>query len=107
MPKIPNIPIYTKDSDSLIVFIYEMESFSKYDNEIVDTLEKYLNQGTSNVVKIVPMISDKRNFKCVYPVIPNDDIIELIEKASKLEDNDLSNLAKGILRSLKLMKLKD
>jgi hypothetical protein len=108
MPKLPNNPLYNdKELCSLIVFVYEIISMSDEMFDMFKELERYLNEETSNIIKIVPIISDKISFKCVYPVIPNDDIIELIEKASEIEDYELSNLAKSILRSLKLMKLKD
>ena len=95
-----------KNRDDLVVFLVEVEDESQVNNDLFVNLHTYMNQDTSKVVKLVPMVTGRKSMKCIYPALPNDEIVSLLERLSG-NDNDFSREAKTILRTLKIMKIKD
>jgi len=103
MPSLPK----PKDPDKLIIFV--IESIQPIDDNLILGISEYLNSDTSFNVKVLPISSEeykKPEIKCIYPVIPNEEIISLLEKISHMDD-EVGREAKSILRMLKNQKLKD
>jgi len=94
-----------KNKDDLVVFVFEHSDPDAINKSGFDMVNHYLNQDTSKTVKVIPILTGRKAFYCVYPVVPNQEIIELITKAAKMDNDEISSSAKLILRSLKLMKL--
>ena len=95
-----------KDPKKLLIFV--LEAPNDLLKEQYEILVKYLNEDVDFNIKVVPLLSDIKtlSFRCVYPSIPDDDVISVLEKAAECENGELSKEAKNILRSLKLMKIK-
>lgn len=96
-----------KDPEKLIVFT--IESLTPLSSEEIKEISEYLNNDTSYTIKILPISSthyDKPGIKCIYPVIPNDDILSLLDKVVDI-DGEVGREAKSILRMLKIQKIND
>jgi len=103
MPKLP----ISKDPDKLIIFA--IETPRSISDEQTAEIIKYLNHDTSYNVKILPISSEeykKPIIRCIFPVVPNEEILSLLSKVASGED-EIAREAKSILRMLKIQKIKD